>query len=194
MSVLKTWNLVEELVDSEENVKKYIFKKDDAIAEAVLYGYPDYNTRTVMCISVSCGCQVGCTFCGTGKFYGRTLTSDEIVEQVLIMKGKNSINFEDVKKAQIMFMSMGEPMINYNALSDAIIGLNTYFPNAQLLVSTSAPKGVEMAFAELNALASEIDQIGLQFSVHESTDEARKKLIPTNTSTERDCAIRSRVL
>lgn len=173
---LHFWDSVEELVDVQENVKKYIFKKGDAIAESVLYGYPDYDTRTVMCISVSCGCAVGCTFCGTGKFYGRNLTTAEIIEQVQYMKNKNVINFDEVQKLQIMFMSMGEPLLNAFNVSSAIDHLSLQ-QNAQLLLSTIAPNTKDGWNAFMQCAIS-YKTVGLQFSVHESTDEARNKIIP----------------
>ena len=64
------------------DVSKYVFVKDDACYEAVLYKYPTYEERTVLCVSTQCGCPVGCTFCATGKRFVRNLTSDEIIEQV----------------------------------------------------------------------------------------------------------------
>jgi 23S rRNA (adenine2503-C2)-methyltransferase len=78
---------------------------------------------------------------------------------------------------------MGEPFLNYNNLDMAIRILHERYPNAQLLVSTSAPTSMKNHFDEFIALSKEIDKVGLQFSVHESLDENRRKLIPTNTST-----------
>jgi 23S rRNA (adenine2503-C2)-methyltransferase len=85
-----------------------------------------------------------------------------------------------IKKLQIMFMSMGEPMLNYEALAEAIRQLYYLYPHARLLISTSAPRNLK-AFEKLQKLSVEVPTIGLQFSVHESTDEARAKLIPTPT-------------
>ena len=75
------WNSFEKKLSSDENVCKYIFQKEDAIAEAVLYKYGSYEDRTVLCVSVQSGCPVGCSFCGTGSTFVRNLTSQEIVEQ-----------------------------------------------------------------------------------------------------------------
>lgn len=168
---------VKELQSSDTDVKKYIFTKEDAIAEAVLYKYGAYNTRTVMCISTQTGCQMGCTFCGTGKFFGRDLTTEEIVEQVTYMVETNNINPTEVEKMQIMVMSMGEPVNNMNNLSPAFHLLHKQYPDAALLVSTSAPK-TRKGWQSMMELAQEIPTVGLQFSVHESTDEARNKLMP----------------
>lgn len=169
----------------DTNVKKFVFEYDNpkGIAEAVLYRYGSYQKRTVICCSVMSGCPVGCTFCGTGKFFIRNLASKEICEQV--MKCLETIDCEtkDIEKFQIMFMSMGEPFMNYDNLEQAIINLNRTYPNAQLLVSTSAPIGSYKYLSRFIQLSKEIDKVGLQFSVHETTDENRRKLIPTETCT-----------
>ena len=180
---------------SDTNVKKFVFEWGDApaekkgIAEAVLYRYGEYKTRTVICCSVMSGCPVGCTFCGTGNFFVRNLNWNEIVTQVEEVLKTIDCKTKEIKKFQIMFMSMGEPMLNYDNLKGAIAYLHTIYPNAQLLVSTSAPEGMYKHMSDFIELSKEIDKIGLQFSVHESTDEARKQLIPTNTSTLRQISV-----
>lgn len=137
--------------------------------------------RTVICCSVQSGCKVGCTFCGTGKRFIRSLTSAEIVEQVKIVinnKVLNEIkNTNEIEKFQIMFISMGEPFDNYYQVKEAIIELNKLFPNVQLLISTVGLRKYE----ELNdfmKLSIKIDKIGLQFSIHQANEEKRNKLIP----------------
>ena len=94
----------------------------------------------------------------------------------------------EIKKFQIMFMSMGEPFLNFANLEEAIERLYEMYPNAQLLVSTSAPASIYKHMSEFVELSKRIPKVGLQFSVHESTDSARAKLIPTKTSTLRQIA------
>jgi adenine C2-methylase RlmN of 23S rRNA A2503 and tRNA A37 len=75
---------------SDTNVKKFVFEwgasavTKKGIAEAVLYRYGEYAKRTVICCSVQSGCPVGCTFCGTGKFFVRNLDWHEIVEHIYV--------------------------------------------------------------------------------------------------------------
>lgn len=175
--MLKFWDSVEEIKGSDENVIKFIFRKSDAIAEAVLYKYPTYSERTVMCVSTQSGCPMGCTFCGTGKFFNRSLNSPEILEQIDYMRESKSINFSSVNKLQLMFMSMGEPILNMVAMRDVIGHLNHNHPKAQLLVSTSAPSTKD-GWRLFMESAKRTSTLGLQFSVHESTDEARDILMP----------------
>lgn len=163
---------------SNENVTKYVFEKENDIAvEAVLYKYNDYLERTVICCSTQCGCPMGCGFCGTGNFFKRNLNAAEIVEQVItIMKFVNK-DSDKIKKFQIMFMSMGEPMLNIDNVIEAMEELHYTYPNAQLLISTVAPLIKEDKYKKLINYAKINNKVGLQVSVHESTNNARLKLI-----------------
>lgn len=173
------------LRSSDTNVFKFVFTKPDVAVEAVLYRYGSFHKRTVICCSTQCGCPVGCSFCGTGRRFVRSLSADEIVDQVyqvMEIVEKECPSF-GIDKFQIMFMSMGEPFLNYKSLDWALWKLYNQYSNAQLLVSTSAPTallhgGVFQRFCETSA---SLFTVGIQFSVHESTDEARRKIIPTPT-------------
>lgn len=169
------WNNVERFDSEDSNVSKFVFTSGNAIAEAVLYRYPTYADRTVVCFSVMAGCPMGCRFCGTGEFFIRNLTADEITEQVNYVLSNTGLKEHEYNKLQLMSMSMGEPMLNKQGLEGALRQLHALYPRAALLISTSAP---DVEYDWLYDLAEDIPTIGLQFSVHESTDEARDKLIP----------------
>jgi 23S rRNA (adenine2503-C2)-methyltransferase len=179
----KHWKETKIIKSSDENVKKYVFTNDSAVAEAVLYKYPTYVERTVICCSTQSGCPVGCRFCGAGDNFVRSLTTDEIVSQPEQLLHDTEVNVDEIDRLQIMFMSMGEPMLNWKNLKPALYELYKKFPKARLLISTSAPSNRWKAFEDLRQVSKEIPTIGLQFSVHESTNEARKKLIPSPTMT-----------
>ena len=163
---------------SEGNVFKYVFTKDDMVAEAVLYKYGDFYERTVICCSTQSGCPVGCKFCGTGNKFIRNLDSWEIVDQIEdVLTDKNILDVSSRgKRFQIMFMSMGEPMLNWRNVEIAIRYLHYQYPEAELLLSTIAPRTDD--YGRLIALSKEIDKVGLQFSIHKSTNLERNKLIP----------------
>jgi 23S rRNA (adenine2503-C2)-methyltransferase len=169
------WTKINRFDSADTNVCKYVFEKEDALVEAVLYRYGTFEERTVICCSVMSGCPIGCRFCGTGEYFVRNLTAEEIASQPIHLIEVNKIDATKVKRLQIMTMSMGEPLLNYKNLEGALRILHEKFPNAALLISTSGPKVDYNPFIELS---QEIDKIGLQFSVHESTDEARNNLIP----------------
>lgn len=172
------WQNVKCIPSSDTNVRKYVFTNEGehgAVAESVLYKYPTYEERTVVCFSVMSGCPMGCRFCGTGEFFIRTLTADEIVAQVQHVLGDTNISPDKIKKLQLMAMSMGEPMLNRSGLEPALRKLHELYPTAALLVSTAAP---DVDYEWFIKLSQEIPEIGLQFSVHESNDKARNKLVP----------------
>ncbi len=172
------WENTRCIPSTDENVHKYVFTNEGAkgaVAEAVLYKYPTYEERTVICCSTQSGCPVGCRFCGTGEFFIRSLTGEEIVGQVQHLFADKGIDASKIDRCQIMFMSMGEPLLNKNGLIDALRKLHVLYPKAALLISTSAP---DVDYQWVRDISVEIPTVGLQFSVHESTDEARDLLIP----------------
>lgn len=169
------WDNIKRIDDEAENVCKFVFTNKNAVVESVLYKYPDYETRTVICCSTQSGCPVGCRFCGAGDYFVRSLTADEIVSQAVYSVEQTGVNASDMKRLQIMFMSMGEPLLNLKGLIPAIEKLHELYPNAALLISTSAP---EVDYSQVVELSKRVPTVGLQFSVHESTDEARDALVP----------------
>lgn len=169
------WNDIKRIDDEKENVAKFVFSNKTAVTESVLYKYPDYKTRTVICCSTQSGCPVGCRFCGSGDYFVRSLSSDEIVSQPDYLLKQIDCDPSDIGRLQIMFMSMGEPLLNIKNLVPALRELYKKYPKAALLISTSAPN---VDYEKIIRISQEIPTIGLQFSVHESTDEARNKLVP----------------
>lgn len=173
-----TWDHVKRIDSSDTNVSKYVFTVEGskpAVAEAVLYKYPTYEDRTVVCCSTQSGCPIGCRFCGAGDNFVRSLTAQEIVDQTRHLFADRGIDASQVNRMQIMFMSMGEPMLNTKALVEAMEELHRLYPKAALLISTSGP---DVDYGPIIEAARRIPTVGLQFSVHESTDEARSLLIP----------------
>lgn len=169
------WNKTRCIPSSDENVFKYVFEKDNAVAESVLYKYPTFEARTVVCCSTQSGCPIGCRFCGAGDSFVRSLTADEIVSQTEHLFADKGIDASKVERMQIMFMSMGEPLLNLKELNPAIRKLHVLYSGAALLISTSAPR---VDYQPVIDISKEVSKVGLQFSVHESTDEARNALIP----------------
>ena len=72
---------VKRIDSSDANVSKYVFDFDNAVAEAVLYKYPTYEERTVICCSTQSGCPVGCRFCGAGDAFVRSLINGDAIRE-----------------------------------------------------------------------------------------------------------------
>jgi len=172
---MKNWDNIRSIQSSDENVMKFVFERTDAVAEAVLYKYPTYEERTVICCSTQSGCPVGCRFCGAGDYFVRSLKSDEIVSQVTHVLEAKHIDASKIKRFQIMVMSMGEPLLNFKELEKAFDILYERYPQARLLISSIGPR---IDYEPVMAMAERIPTVGLQFSVHESTNAARNELIP----------------
>lgn len=169
------WNDIKRIDDAAQNVAKFVFTNNTSVSEAVLYKYPTYKERTVICCSTQSGCPVGCRFCGAGDAFVRNLTSEEIVSQPEHLLSLVDCDASEMHRLQIMFMSMGEPLLNLKNLVPALKELYRKYPTAALLISTSAPA---VDYGIVRDISERIPTIGLQFSVHESTNEARNALIP----------------
>lgn len=169
------WNNIDRIDSGEGNVCKFVYRNDNAVAESVLYKYPSYEERMVICCSTQSGCPVGCRFCGAGDYFVRNLTAEEIVSQVEHSIQKSGVEATDMKRLQVMFMSMGEPLLNLGHLDTAIRKLHVMYPNATLLISTIGP---QVGYEKVRTLSVDVPAVGLQFSLHKSTDEERNKLIP----------------
>ena len=153
---------------------------DGALIESVLMHYPARSgsrERHTLCISSQAGCAVGCPFCATGELgFGRDLETAEIVDQVrfaarrLVAQGRRLTN--------IVFMGMGEPLLNLDRVLTAIEALNDPrrfgLGARHITVSTS---GVVPGIRRLTALGP---QFTLAVSLHAARDPLRDVLVPLN--------------
>ncbi len=166
------------LVESHKsgNTVKFVLKtQDEQYVESVLMIHND-GRRTV-CVSSQVFCAVGCTFCATGaNQFKRSLTADEIVEQVLFVS--RYLKHEDEKVTNVVFMGMGEPFLAYDSVISAIKILNDetkYNIGARhITVSTSGIVPKIYDYANLGI------QTRLAISLHAPNDKLRSELMPIN--------------
>jgi 23S rRNA (adenine2503-C2)-methyltransferase len=132
--------------------------------------------RLTFCLSSQVGCALACAFCATGLMgLSRNLSAGEIVAQVMAMGDFH--RWQD-ERFNIVFMGMGEPLANYDAVMNAIRilhderGLN--MGARRITVSTSG------LVPHIRKLADEGMQLGLALSLHATTDELRDRLVPVN--------------
>ncbi|MCA9378869.1 23S rRNA (adenine(2503)-C(2))-methyltransferase RlmN [Candidatus Dojkabacteria bacterium] len=115
---IDTLTLLKEKRAADGSTIKHLLKTPSgAIIESVLMQHSD--GRNTVCVSCMSGCPVGCTFCATGQMGFRgNLTGDQIVEQVL--RFARTLQPAERRVTNVVFMGMGEPLLNLGAIKDAI--------------------------------------------------------------------------
>ena len=160
--------------ESKDGTIKYLFDILDGNAiETVLM---KYHHGYSICISSQVGCKMGCKFCAsTGINFVRSLTSGEIIEQILAVQQDAK-----VKVSNVVFMGIGEPLDNYANVLKAIKimnnakGLNIGARHISISTSGLVPKIYDLANEEL--------QCTLSISLHAVTDEKRSEMMPVNNT------------
>ena len=162
---------------------------DQSLIETVLIRAPQVgvgqsNSRKTVCVSIQVGCAYGCKFCASGLLgFKRNLLASEVIAQFMHMAemdSKDSVNAvkRSVPFDNIVFMGMGEPLANYDALVRVLKILNAPWGlnigARRITVSTSglAP--------QIEQLADEGIGIRLAISLHGATNEVRNKIMPIN--------------
>ncbi|MBO6244279.1 MAG: 23S rRNA (adenine(2503)-C(2))-methyltransferase RlmN [Clostridia bacterium] len=158
--------------ESSDGTIKYLFDVLDGNAiETVLMSY---HHGYSVCVSTQIGCKMGCKFCAsTGIKFIRSLTSGEIVEQIIKIEQDTG-----VRVSNVVFMGIGEPLDNYENVVNAIRILNN-------------PKGINIGARHISVstsglvpmiykLAEENIQCTLSISLHATTDEKRSSMMPVN--------------
>lgn len=160
---------------SDGTVKNAFRLHDGHLVEAVLI--PSRN-RTTVCVSSQVGCNLACTFCATGKLkMQRNLTAAEIFDQVA-WANKLSMEMFDRKLTNIVYMGMGEPLLNYDNVLSSIeritseesIAMSPY----RITVSTS---GITK---NIKRLADDNVKFELAISLHTASNSKRSEIMPIN--------------
>ncbi len=136
-----------------------------------------YSGRSTLCISSQAGCPIGCPFCATGKFpFGRNLKASEIVEQAL--DAVRILSAEGKRLSHVVFMGMGEPMANYQAVVESVRRLSDPellgISARRIVVSTSG------LIPRVTQLGEEKISVTLAISLHAARNELRDVLVPIN--------------
>ena len=171
----------QEVTARDGTVKVLFSLLDGRTIETALMPYPtpQGGLRYTLCVSTQVGCPIGCAFCATGQQgFERNLTSGEILDQVLLFARRLRDQRSDAKIDNIVFMGMGEPMTNYDALWQAIEMLNA--PDGFGLGARNMTISTSGLIPQIERLSKEKLQVGLAVSLHAATDELRGKLVPIN--------------
>jgi 23S rRNA (adenine2503-C2)-methyltransferase len=173
LSKIMTLTLVDTVTSENNGTKKYIFETEEGNKiESVII--PE-EKRTTLCLSTQAGCPLDCKFCATGLMgYKKNLSPGEIFDQYILAAkdyGKDKIT-------NIVFMGMGEPLLNYNSTLKTLKifseELTTGISLKKITISTAgiAPKIRELADSNM--------KVKLALSLHSCFDEVRDKIMPIN--------------
>ena len=160
--------------ESSDGTKKYLFDVLDGNAiETVLMSY---HHGYSICVSSQIGCKMGCKFCAsTGIKFVRSLTSGEIVEQILAVEQDKNIRISN-----IVFMGIGEPLDNFDNVINAVKIINNpkglNIGARHISISTSGLVPMIYKLAEQNT------QCTLSISLHATTNEKRSSMMPVNNA------------
>lgn len=162
---------------SDGTVKNAVKLHDGLVVESVLI---PTETRTTACVSSQVGCSLDCKFCATARLKRmRNLNPDEIYDQVAAIN-QQSLLYHNHKLSNIVFMGMGEPLMNYKNVLASIEKITSPeglgMSPKRITVSTSGvPKMIKK-------LADDAVKFNLAISLHSAIDEVRTEIMPFNVN------------
>lgn len=162
---------------SDGTIKFAIQLFDNLIVEAVLI---PSNKRITACVSSQVGCSLDCNFCATSKIKKmRNLESYEIFDQIMLLN-KESINHFSSPITNIVFMGMGEPLLNYKNVIESIDQITSDFgigiSYKKITLSTSGISKMIRKMADDNV------KFNLAISLHTALEKTRNNVMPFSKS------------
>lgn len=157
--------------DKNETRKILLELNDGMRIESVLIKEKNHYT---FCISSQVGCALGCKFCATGKIgFKKNLDPGEIISQILILKGVLS-NFNG--KVNLVFMGMGEPLLNYKNLKKALLIITD--PNGIGISQRKITVSTAGILENIKRIEEDFPRIKISFSLNASDKNLREQLMP----------------
>jgi 23S rRNA (adenine2503-C2)-methyltransferase len=158
---------------SSDGTQKFLFRLADGQAIETV-AIPDAD-RTTLCISSQAGCALKCAFCATGLMgFQRNLAVHEIACQVREMR----LVEDPIAVTNIVFMGMGEPLMNWKAVGPTLTILN--HPEGLGIGARHITVSTVGVLPGIVALSERPEQFRLAISIHAPTDELRRQLMPIN--------------
>src|SRR5215211_933859 len=169
---------------SADGTRKYLWRLTDGEAiESVLI--PTGNRRT-LCISSQAGCALGCTFCATGRMgFRRNLTAFEIAGQVREIVLANP----DEKPTNIVFMGMGEPLLNWPSVDTALSVFNS--PEGFEIGARHITLSTVGVIPGMVEFAKRPEQFRLAISLHAPTSPQRRSIMPIEKKYELEAVLKA---
>lgn len=171
---------------SDGTVKLGMRLHDNRLIEGVMIPEED---RSTACVSSQVGCSLSCTFCATGFLKReRNLDAAEIYDQVVLLN-KHAIEHNGKPLTNIVYMGMGEPLLNYDNVMQSIRYITSPdglgMAQKRITVSTS---GISRGIVRM---ADEGMKFNIALSLHAATNEKRDKIMDINTSNPLEEVIRA---
>ena len=158
---------------SSDGTRKFLFRLSDGQAIETV-AIPD-GKRLTLCLSSQAGCALQCAFCATGVMgFARNLEPFEIAGQVREL----ALLDPPVRPTNIVFMGMGEPLMNWKAVDPALTILNS--PDGFGVGARHITVSTVGVLPGIIALAQRPEQFRLAISVHAPSDALRRSLMPIN--------------
>ena len=162
---------------SDGTIKNAVKLYDDKIVESVLI---PTSKRITACVSSQVGCSLDCNFCATARLKRmRNLNPDEIYDQVVAIKNEAETYFQR-PLTNIVFMGMGEPLLNYANVLTAIDKITS--PEGLGM----APRRITVSTVGVAKMITKLADDGVKFnlavSLHSAINETRSRLMPINDS------------
>jgi 23S rRNA (adenine2503-C2)-methyltransferase len=179
----KLITLVRSITCDNGKTRKDLWRLHDGVlVESVLMRYSD---RTTVCISSQAGCGMNCPFCATGQAgLTRNLTAGEITAQI-VASAKACATGElpggPTRLSNVVFMGMGEPLANYNAVLRTVRNIITPQPDGLGIGARSVTVSTVGLVTGIEKLTAEDLQVTLAVSLHTPDDELRDTLVPINS-------------
>jgi len=158
-------------------IKNRYILHDDLLIETVLIPVPA-DRRYTVCVSSQVGCSLSCKFCATGQMKRmRNLDAGEIFDQVRMVNDQCLKSYGH-PLTNIVYMGMGEPLLNYQNVNDSILRITSPeglgFSPRRITISTA---GIAKM---IKRLADEHSRVNLALSLHAATDPKRDEIMPIN--------------
>ncbi|MFD2564269.1 23S rRNA (adenine(2503)-C(2))-methyltransferase RlmN [Aquimarina rubra] len=160
---------------TDGTIKNAVRLHDGLVVESVLIPTP---TRTTACVSSQVGCSLDCRFCATARLKRmRNLNPDEIYDQVVAIDNESRL-YHNRPLSNIVFMGMGEPLMNYNNVLKAIDKITS--PEGLGM----SPKRITVSTSGVPKMIKKMADDGVRFklavSLHSAIDEVRTSIMPFN--------------
>ena len=175
--VINITSILSKQVSNDSTIKFAIKLHDNLVVESVLI--PSGN-RVTACVSSQVGCSLDCGFCATSKLLRmRNLHSYEIFDQIMILNSQSLKNYS-LPISNIVFMGMGEPLLNYKNVIESIKLITSEdgikISNKKITLSTSGISKMIIKMSDDNI------KFNLAVSLHSAVEETRNMIMPFSKS------------